>query len=51
LDHGILAHFFRKELDPNEGNLGKVYLQKAIEKQKRFEKVFLRCLVEGERQK
>ena len=51
LDKGILSHFFKKELEPNSGNAGRTYLQGALEKQKNFEKVFLKLVIEGEKEK
>ena len=51
MDKGILCHFFKKEMDQNVGNVGKVYLKGALEKQDKFERIFLRKVIEGEREK
>jgi len=36
-NRGYLAHFFRRDEDPNEGNAGRAYLNKALEKQRKFD--------------
>ncbi|TNV78127.1 hypothetical protein FGO68_gene8765 [Halteria grandinella] len=51
LDQGILSHFFKKKMDQNVGNVGKAYLREALEKQEKFERVFLKKVIEGEREK
>ena len=46
-----MSHFFKKEVDQNEGNLGNAYLKTALEKQDKFEQIFLKHVIQGEREK
>ena len=38
---GFLAHFFRRDEDSNAENPGRLFLNRAIDKQKQFDKIFL----------
>ena len=38
-------------MDQNVGNVGKAYLRGALEKQEKFERVFLKKVIEGEKER
>jgi hypothetical protein len=47
-NRGILAHFFRRDQDENPG---RQYLNRALDKQKQFDKIFLQHIMAGEKEK
>ena len=48
---GFLAHFFRRDKDANLENPGRDYLNRALDKQKQFDKIFLKHVMAGEKEK
>ena len=36
-NRGYLAHFFRRDADPDNDNVGRQFLHKALDKQKHFD--------------
>ena len=48
---GILAHFFKRDKDYNAENPGRQYLNRALDKQKQFDKIFLQHIMAGEKEK
>jgi hypothetical protein len=50
-NRGILAHFFRRDQDSNAENPGRQYLNRALDKQKQFDKIFLQHIMAGEKEK
>ena len=48
---GILGHFFKRDQDYNAENPGRQYLNRALDKQKQFDKIFLQHIMAGEKEK
>ena len=48
---GFLAHFFKRDQDNNQGNPGRQYLNRALDKQKQFDKIFLQHIMAGEKER
>lgn len=48
-NRGYLAHFFRRDADPETGNVGRAFLNKALDKQKKFDQIFLKHIMDGEK--